>query len=145
MLMGNENSSFYLDKTSGDLYTNKSLDREVLDAYNLYILCSIKSELHVTDAERAAFSIKSLDSDNAVAKVQVVVLDENDNPPVFEKTVRYLLQACRHHILTHSTYFSDILRWRECQIFFESVSSCSKCYRQGFRSKFNVRNAHCCV
>lgn len=87
MLMGNENSSFYLDKTSGDLYANKTLDREVLDAYNLYILCSIKPELHVSDAERAAFSIKTLDSDNAVAKVQVIVLDENDNPPVFEKKV----------------------------------------------------------
>lgn len=100
MLMGNENSSFYLDKTSGDLYTNKSLDREVLDAYNLYILCSIKSELHVTDAERAAFSIKSLDSDNAVAKVQVVVLDENDNPPVFEKKV-WCLSARLHWSHTH--------------------------------------------
>lgn len=87
MLMGNENLSFYLDKTSGDLYTNKSLDREVLDAYNLYILCSIKPELHVTDAERASISVKSLDSDNSVAKVQIVVLDENDNPPVFEKKV----------------------------------------------------------
>lgn len=87
MLLGNENSSFYLDKISGDLYTNKSLDREVLDVYNLYIQCSIKPELLITDAERAALSIKSLDSDNAVAKVQIVVLDENDNPPVFEKKV----------------------------------------------------------
>lgn len=85
--MGNENAAFYLDKTSGDLYTNKTLDREVLDVYNLYILCSIKPEHHISDAERASFSIKSLDNDNAVAKVQIIVLDENDNPPVFEKKV----------------------------------------------------------
>ncbi len=85
--MGNENASFYLDKTSGDLYANKTLDRETLDAFNLYILCSIKSEIHVTDAERAAFSIKSLDSDDSVAKVQIIVLDENDNAPMFEKKV----------------------------------------------------------
>ncbi|KAJ6636635.1 Cadherin-87A [Pseudolycoriella hygida] len=89
MLMGNENLSFYLDKTSGDLYTNKTLDREVIDTYNLYIQCSTKSEFHVSDAERAAFSIKSLDADSSVAKVQVVVLDENDNPPVFERKVYY--------------------------------------------------------
>lgn len=91
MLMGNENSSFYLDKTNGDLYTNKTLDREIVDVYNLYILASTQPELHITDAERAAFSIKSLDSDNSVAKVQIVVLDENDNPPVFEKKVFFPL------------------------------------------------------
>ncbi|KAG4077206.1 hypothetical protein HA402_016193 [Bradysia odoriphaga] len=89
MLMGNENSSFYLDKTSGDLYTNKTLDREIVDVFNLYILASVKPELHVTDAERAAFSIKTLDTDNSVAKVQILVLDENDNPPVFERKVYY--------------------------------------------------------
>lgn len=68
----------------------------MLDAYNLYILCSIKPELHISDAERAAFSIKSLDGDNAVAKVQVVVLDENDNPPVFERKVP-MNSFCVHH------------------------------------------------
>lgn len=116
MLMGNENLSFYLDKTSGDLYTNKSLDREVTDAYNLYILCSIKPEFHVSEAERAAVSVKSLDNDNSVAKVQIVVLDENDNPPVFEKKVCASIESstiCLNRNFNRQI-ISGILRWCQC-------------------------------
>ena len=87
MLLGNENSAFYLDKTTGDLYTNASLDRETIDAYHLYVLASKKSDLHISEAERAAFSIKSLERDSTVAKIQVTVLDVNDNVPEFERDV----------------------------------------------------------
>ncbi|XP_030375900.1 cadherin-87A [Scaptodrosophila lebanonensis] len=89
MLLGNEDGAFYVDKTSGDIFTNKSLDREETDAYTLYILASIKSDLHISEEERASFSIKTLNRDNTVAKVQITVLDVNDNPPVFEKSVYY--------------------------------------------------------
>lgn len=89
MILGNENSAFYLDKNTGDLYTNLSLDREDVDTYHLYILASKKSDLHISDAERAAYSINSLDRDATVAKVQVTVLDVNDNAPHFERSVYY--------------------------------------------------------
>ncbi|XP_037922792.1 cadherin-87A [Hermetia illucens] len=89
MLLGNEDGAFYLDKSTGDIYTNKSLDRESIPSYNLYILASNKVDLHISDIERATFSIKSLERDSSVAKVWVTVLDVNDNPPIFEKSVYY--------------------------------------------------------
>lgn len=87
--MGNEESAFYLDKNTGDLYTNKSLDREEIDVYHLYILATKKSDFHISDNDRASYSIKSLERDSTIAKVQVIVLDENDNAPVFQKDVYY--------------------------------------------------------
>ncbi|XP_039957046.1 cadherin-87A [Bactrocera tryoni] len=89
LLLGNEDNAFVVDKATGDIYTNKSLDREDTDFYTLYILASIKSDLHISQEERASFSIKSLERDNTVAKVWITVLDENDNAPIFEKEVYY--------------------------------------------------------
>ncbi|XP_001989490.2 cadherin-87A [Drosophila grimshawi] len=89
MLLGNEDGAFYVDKLTGDIYTNKSLDREQTDSYTLYILASIKADLHISEEERASFSIKNLNRDNTVAKVAITVLDVNDNAPVFEKSVYY--------------------------------------------------------
>ncbi|XP_062126234.1 cadherin-87A [Drosophila sulfurigaster albostrigata] len=89
MLLGNEDGAFYVDKLTGDIFTNKSLDREQTDAYTLYILASIKPDLDISEEERASFSIKTLSRDNTVAKVLITVLDENDNPPVFEKPIYY--------------------------------------------------------
>ncbi|XP_015032277.2 cadherin-87A [Drosophila willistoni] len=89
MLLGNEDGAFYVDKLTGDIYTNKSLDREETDSYTLYILASIKSDLHISEEERASFSIKTLNRDNTVAKVGITVLDVNDNAPVFEKSIYY--------------------------------------------------------
>lgn len=89
MLMGNENAAFYLDKNTGDLYTNKSLDREEIDVYHLFILASKKSDFHISEIDPSSYSIKGLERDSTIAKVQVIVLDENDNAPVFEKEVRY--------------------------------------------------------
>lgn len=89
MLLGNENWAFTLDRLTGDLYTNRSLDREQTDAYHLFVQASVLPELHVSDAERAAFSLKSLERDATVAKVLVQVLDRNDNGPRFAEPVMY--------------------------------------------------------
>jgi hypothetical protein len=87
ILLGNENGAFYIDKTSGDVFTNKSLDRETIDIYALYILASRKSDLHISEMEFMFMSTDSLERNSTVAKVWISVLDENDNAPEFSQDV----------------------------------------------------------
>lgn len=89
MLMGNENGAFYVDKKSGDVFTNRSLDREEIDTYHLYILSSKKPDLHITQHQRDELSTEALERDSTVAKVQVKVLDVNDNSPRYEHDIYY--------------------------------------------------------
>lgn len=89
ILLGNEGNAFYLDKITGDLYTNRSLDREETDVYHLYIQASSHPELQVSEAE-LALSIRSLERDSTVAQVQITILDQNDNAPVFDQPIRYV-------------------------------------------------------
>ncbi|XP_053671726.1 cadherin-87A [Anopheles nili] len=89
MLLGNEDGAFYVDKTSGDLYTNRSIDREVNDMYVLYVLASKQSDLYVSEHERALLATEQLERNATIAKVWVHVLDVNDNAPVFKRDVYY--------------------------------------------------------
>lgn len=89
MLSGNENGAFYVDKKTGDVFTNRSLDREEIDTYHLYILSSKKPDLHITQRQRDELSTEALERDSTVAKVQVKVLDVNDNAPNFENDIYY--------------------------------------------------------
>lgn len=87
ILLGNEDGAFYIDKTSGDVFTNKSLDRETVDIYALYILASKKSDLHISEMELMFLSTESLERNSTIAKVWISVLDENDNAPEFSQDV----------------------------------------------------------
>lgn len=87
ILLGNEDGAFYIDKTSGDVFTNKSLDREAVDMYALYILASKKSDLHISEMELMFLSTESLERNSTIAKVWISVLDENDNAPEFSQDV----------------------------------------------------------
>lgn len=89
MLLGNDNGAFYVDKKTGDVFTNQTLDREEIDTYHLYILASKKSDLHISRRQRDELSIDTLERDSTVAKIQVKVLDLNDNSPKFEQDVYY--------------------------------------------------------
>lgn len=103
VLVGNENGAFYVDKRSGDLYTNRTLDREEIDTYHLYILASKKSDLHISAIERDEFEVETLERDAHVAKVQVKVLDLNDNAPQFEHDTYYAgisSEAAINHLVT---------------------------------------------
>lgn len=92
ILLGNENEVFYVDKTSGDVYTNKSLDREAKDTYDLYVLASKKSDLHISETELLYLSTESLERNSTVAKVGIHVLDVNDCPPEFSQDVSENIQ-----------------------------------------------------
>ena len=87
ILLGNEDGAFYIDKASGDVFTNKSLDREAINIYALYILASKKPDLHITEAELMFLSTESLERNSTVAKVWISILDENDNAPEFSQDV----------------------------------------------------------
>ncbi|XP_050101039.1 cadherin-87A isoform X1 [Anopheles aquasalis] len=89
VLLGNEDGAFYIDKTSGDLYTNRSIDREVNDMYLLYVLASKQPDLYVSERDRIMLSTEQLERNATVAKVWVSVLDVNDNAPVFRRDTYY--------------------------------------------------------
>ncbi|ETN58359.1 hypothetical protein AND_010057 [Anopheles darlingi] len=89
VLLGNEDGAFYVDKTSGDLYTNRSIDREVNDMYLLYVLASKQPDLYISERDRIMLSTEQLERNATVAKVWVSVLDVNDNAPVFRRDTYY--------------------------------------------------------
>lgn len=103
MLMGNVNGAFYVDKKTGDIYTNRSLDREDTEMYHLYILASKKSDLHITRRQRDELSIEAMERDSTIAKVQVRVLDVNDNAPKFQQNIYYAgisAESSINHLVT---------------------------------------------
>lgn len=87
ILLGNDDGAFYIDKITGDVFTNKSLDREMVDMYELYVLASKKSDLHISDTEQMILSTESLERNSSVAKIWIHVLDVNDNGPEFSQDV----------------------------------------------------------
>ncbi|XP_076290426.1 cadherin 87A isoform X1 [Lasioglossum baleicum] len=84
---GNEDYAFYIDKTDGSIYANKSFDRETRDTYVLSILASNDPDIYINpiDAGRPATQI----TDHGHVNVIITILDENDNPPIFERNDYY--------------------------------------------------------
>ncbi|XP_072938698.1 cadherin-related tumor suppressor [Epargyreus clarus] len=71
LIGGDDSGKFMLDEATGQLFINKHLDRETTDRYQLTILAH--------DSGQPV-------SLSATTTVQVDVLDENDNAPVFTQT-----------------------------------------------------------
>ncbi|XP_043681793.1 cadherin-87A [Vespula pensylvanica] len=84
---GNEGYAFYMDKSDGSIYANKSFDREIRDKYVLSILASNNPDLYINPTE--AGRPLSLSSDHGHVNVTISILDENDNPPIFERNDYY--------------------------------------------------------
>lgn len=68
--MDSANGFFSIDKTSGIVVLEKPLDRELQSSHNITVRASDQGE---------GVRLSSL------ASVTVIVLDVNDNPPVFER------------------------------------------------------------
>ncbi|XP_074114366.1 cadherin 87A [Cotesia typhae] len=79
---GNEDRSFYIDKSDGTIYTNKSFDRELRDKYMLTILAANDPDIYIGDSSKFT-------NDYGHVNVTIKILDENDNPPEFERSDYY--------------------------------------------------------
>ncbi|XP_077297943.1 cadherin 87A [Arctopsyche grandis] len=98
---GNQKGMFSIDRTQGSIRTNYSLDREDKDEYTLTIYASNelilngKSEEILNSLERKGpetandTKIYKTDKEKTITQVEIRILDENDNPPSFEKEVYY--------------------------------------------------------
>lgn len=89
ILSGNEEGGFYLDKSDGSLYTNKSFDREQKEEYDLFILANNDPDFFLSMEDRQKMTEEQVAHDSSVAKVKISIQDENDNPPRFEKSDFY--------------------------------------------------------
>ncbi|XP_034936764.1 cadherin-87A [Chelonus insularis] len=85
---GNEDLSFYIDKSDGTIYTNKSFDRETRDKYLVSILAANDPDLYISPLPDTAKAFAN-NPDYGHVNVTINILDENDSPPEFERTDYY--------------------------------------------------------
>lgn len=83
---GNMDYAFYIDKSDGSIYTNKSFDREKRDSYVLSILAANDPDLYI---DSRATHHPNKNPEHGHTNVTITILDENDNPPVFERSDYY--------------------------------------------------------
>lgn len=87
LLWGNEDGAFTLDRSDGNIFTNKSLDREEKHSYNLFILANNDPDFYLTEDSRRQMNADEVMHDSSIAKVLVTVNDVNDNAPIFEMSI----------------------------------------------------------
>ena len=101
IVAGNAGNWFSIDKSYGNIYTKKKLDREERDHYELQIKtsndafkkCEDQNEASNGNAECSKYNIEpssNADEDSSVVIVQVFVEDKNDNLPNFESSEYYV-------------------------------------------------------
>ena len=74
---GNIENTFAIDKNTGVLSTNASLDRETIPIYNLTVAVSDKNAGSSSDSARSG-------GEDPTQNLAVIVTDENDNGPIFD-------------------------------------------------------------
>ncbi|RWS15955.1 cadherin-87A-like protein [Dinothrombium tinctorium] len=86
---GNPNHEFHINANDGIIYSNISFDRELKSEYLLTVKASSNPNF-VNYVVKGRESLKegTLDAEDlSLAVVRVVILDINDNPPVFTKQI----------------------------------------------------------
>lgn len=89
LLSGNEDGGFYLDKSEGNLYANRSFDREEKDEYNLLILANNDPDFYLSAEQIGQMDEDEVMHDSSIAKVKVTINDLNDNAPIFQQAIYY--------------------------------------------------------
>ena len=101
IVAGNEGNWFSIDKSYGNIYTKKKLDREERDHYELQIKtsndafkkCEDQNQASNGNTECSQYNIEpssNPEEDSSVVIVQVFVEDKNDNLPNFESSEYYV-------------------------------------------------------
>ena len=78
-------SHFRIEKTSGDLWLDQSIDREVVPSVNLIVKASEDCWTGIWERPENQ-NIPWNETDTTLLLVEVKILDINDNPPRFTKT-----------------------------------------------------------
>ena len=81
---GNDEHYFSVDKTYGNLYTKKRIDREKIDQFDLLIKATNNPDYVCEGAMCDIVMSGGDDLNQSVVKVQIFVEDKNDNLPRFE-------------------------------------------------------------
>uniref|UniRef100_A0A1B6L3B2 Cadherin domain-containing protein n=1 Tax=Graphocephala atropunctata TaxID=36148 RepID=A0A1B6L3B2_9HEMI len=79
VVQGNYDRSFIVDRLDGTIYSNTTLDRELRDTYDIYIKATNDPDYYT------AKDSSSTNNASSIAHVRIIVLDENDNAPVFQR------------------------------------------------------------
>lgn len=80
---GNEERWFSIDKTYGNIYTKRRLDRETRDSFEVIIKATNNADL-VCEGDTCDIDMETQDlQDSSIMKVQIFVEDKNDNFPQF--------------------------------------------------------------
>lgn len=89
LLWADDDRPFYVDKTDGSIFTNKSFDRENQEEYDLYIFATNDDSFYMTNEERNDVIENEIAHNSSIAKVKVIINDLNDNVPKFAENVYY--------------------------------------------------------
>lgn len=91
VLDGNTNDSFYIDKLHGVLYSTSSLDREQTGNYTLLVAATNSPTIDPAVAAAVTAATANRDhhqmsyNNGSLASVTIIVDDENDSPPSFDR------------------------------------------------------------
>ncbi|KAK4881840.1 hypothetical protein RN001_005159 [Aquatica leii] len=89
LLSSYEDNAFYIDKLDGKIYSNKILDREQMEEYDLVVLANNEPDFYLTSMEQNRILNNETEVSDRISMVKVIVTDVNDNAPVFKKPSYY--------------------------------------------------------
>uniref|UniRef100_A0A0A9XXM0 Cadherin-87A n=1 Tax=Lygus hesperus TaxID=30085 RepID=A0A0A9XXM0_LYGHE len=77
---------FIVGRTDGEISANASLDREERDSYVIFIKATNDPDYY---AAKDNLEVQDLKPSSSIAKVEIIVMDENDNAPRFQPNQYY--------------------------------------------------------